>query len=394
RYDAAVVCLSVSLSLYKNNIIRKKTNQLLKEKNLELEVQKERAERASKARSEFLSTVSHELRTPLNAINGITHILLEDKPKESQLTYLNSLKFSGNYLSTFINDILEINRVESNALEVEHINFNIRELFQNIMDSFVEIANNNNVICRLNIEETVPSFLIGDPTKLSQILINLINNSLKFTKDGDVWVNVFQTGKDGNCVDLHFEIIDTGIGILKEKQETIFDSFTQGSVEINRKYGGTGLGLSIVRRLVEILGGKIHLESELDKGAKFYFDLAFPIGEEIKVEKKTGLGYDEQWLIDKKILLVEDNKINQMITKKMLERKQMVCTIIENGEDAIEHLEKHRNEYDLVLMDVHLPGINGTIATEEIRKFDMQTPIIALTAISLDENREMLLSYG
>ncbi|WP_347068446.1 ATP-binding protein [Flavobacterium sp. WV_118_3] len=384
----------LSLSLYKNNIIRKKTNQLLKEKNLELEVQKERAERASKARSEFLSTVSHELRTPLNAINGITHILLEDKPKESQLTYLNSLKFSGNYLSTFINDILEINRVESNALEVEHINFNIRELFQNIMDSFVEIANNNNVICRLNIEETVPSFLIGDPTKLSQILINLINNSLKFTKDGDVWINVFQTGKDGNCVDLHFEIIDTGIGILKEKQETIFDSFTQGSVEINRKYGGTGLGLSIVRRLVEILGGKIHLESELDKGAKFYFDLAFPIGEEIKVEKKTGLGYDEQWLIDKKILLVEDNKINQMITKKMLERKQMVCTIIENGEDAIEHLEKHRNEYDLVLMDVHLPGINGTIATEEIRKFDMQTPIIALTAISLDENREMLLSYG
>ena len=143
---------------------------------------------------------------------------------------------------------------------------------------------------------------------------------------------------------------------------------------------------------MELLGGKINLESELDEGAKFYFDLSFPIGEEILVEKKTGLGYDEQWLIGKKILLVEDNKINQMITKKMLERKQMDCTIIENGEDAIEHLRNHK--YDLVLMDVHLPGINGTIATEEIRKFDNITPIIALTAISLDENREMLLSYG
>lgn len=381
----------LSLSLYKNNIIRTKTNQLLKDKNQELEIEKEKAERASKARAEFLSTVSHELRTPLNAINGITHILIEDNPKPSQMNYLNSLKFSGNYLLTFINDILEINRVESDVVEVEKIDFDLRDLLENILGSFAEIANKNKTVYHLELDEKIPSTLIGDPTKLSQIFINLINNAIKFTKNGNIWVSASVKKEKTNSVKIHFEVRDTGIGIPKDRLETIFDSFTQGSVEINRKYGGTGLGLAIVKRLVHLLGGKIKLDSEENKGSRFHFDLSFKASDK-KIEKKTGPMYDDNWLIGKNILLVEDNKINQMITQKMLERKKMTCHIIENGEDAVEHMRDHT--YDLVLMDVHLPGINGTIATEQIRKFDPETPIVALTAISLDENKDMLLSFG
>ncbi|ESU26399.1 signal transduction histidine kinase [Flavobacterium limnosediminis JC2902] len=381
----------LSLSLYKNNIIRTKTNQLLKDKNQELETEKERAEKASKARAEFLSTVSHELRTPLNAINGITHILIEDNPKPSQMNYLNSLKFSGNYLLTFINDILEINRVESDVVEVESIDFDLRDLLENIVGSFSEIANKNKTVYHLEIDEKIPSTLIGDPTKLSQILINLINNAIKFTTNGNVWVSAVVKKEKANSVRIHFEVRDTGIGIPKERIDTIFDSFTQGSVEINRKYGGTGLGLAIVKRLVTLLGGKIKLDSEEGKGSRFHFEIALRISEK-KIDKKIAPVYDNKWLEDKKILLVEDNKINQMITQKMLERKKMHCHIIENGEDAVEHMRQ--NTYDLVLMDVHLPGINGTIATELIRKFNQDTPIVALTAISLDENKEMLLSFG
>lgn len=389
---ALITILSLlSLSLYKNNIIRNKSNELLREKNMELEEAKERIEKASQARAEFLSTVSHELRTPLNAINGITHILLEEKPKANQVEYLKSLKFSGNYLLTYINDILEINRIESNNIEIEKINFDIRELLQNIQNSLKEQASQNNNEFILKIDDAVPQVLIGDPTKLSQIFINLINNALKFTQNGTIVVSANLINKDDDNCSLTFEVEDTGIGIPLEKQQSIFDSFSQGSVEINRKYGGTGLGLTIVKRLVSLMEGRISVKSEVGVGSTFYFDLAFKIGEAI-VTKNMNEIIDEKVFINKKILLVEDNKINQMITKKILEKKRMIAELCETGEDAIDMMRK--NKYDLVLMDVHLPGINGTIATEEIRKFDNVTPIIALTAISLNENREMLMSFG
>jgi signal transduction histidine kinase/CheY-like chemotaxis protein/tetratricopeptide (TPR) repeat protein len=380
----------LSLSLYKNNIIRNQSNLLLKEKNNELQLAKDKAEKASKARSEFLSTVSHELRTPLNAINGITHLLLEESPKKSQLNYLESLKFSGNYLLTFINEILEINRIESSNVQPEAINFNLKLLLENIQNSLREMAQQNNNKYIVEIDDAIPDNLIGDPTKLSQIFINLINNALKFTQNGEVKViaKLMELGEENTSI--YFRIVDTGIGIPEDKQETIFDSFSQGSIEINRKYGGTGLGLNIVKKLIDILGGQIRLESKVGKGSTFSFGLKFGLGMAITVNDDNE--YDDTVFINKKILLIEDNKINQMITKKMLENKQMLVEIIDNGEDAIEAVKN--NYYDLVLMDVHLPGINGTIATQTIRTFDTHTRIIALTAISLNENREMLLSYG
>jgi len=380
----------LSLSLYKNNKIRTSTNKLLKEKNKELTLEKEKAERASKARADFLSTVSHELRTPLNAINGITYLLLQENPKQSQLDYLKSLEFSGNYLLNFINDILEINRLESDKVTIEKINLNITKLSQNIINSFKEFINENNINFHLNIDNSLNYNLKGDPTKISQILINLINNAIKFSKDGDVWFTISKKSETENNITLHFEIRDNGIGIPEEKQEAIFDSFSQGSVEINRTYGGTGLGLSIVKKILEVMGSEIYLISEAEKGSTFSFDLEFEKGiiDPVTIEINQNIEFSNE----KNILLVEDNKINQMITQKMLERKGISCVIIDNGEDAIENVRI--NNYDLILMDVHLPGINGTEATTEIRKFNNTVPIIALTAISLNENREMLLSYG
>lgn len=381
----------LSLSLYKNNIIRNRSNQLLKDKNNELQIAKDKAEKASKARTEFLSTVSHELRTPLNAINGLTHLLITENPKKEQLKYLSSLKFSGNYLLTFINEILEINRIDSGTVVPEKIAFNLTLLLENIHNSLKELAISNNNTFVVEIDPEIPNNLLGDPTKLSQIFINLINNALKFTSNGNV--SVVATRENSvhpETVAVNFRVIDTGIGIPEEKHSAVFDSFAQGSIEINRKYGGTGLGLNIVKKLIKMMGGSIFLESEVGRGSTFSFSLNFNLG--CEVSNLTDHSYDDSIFVNKKILLVEDNKINQMITQKMLENKQILCETIDNGEEAI-HAVKN-NSYDLVLMDIHLPGINGTIATQLIREFDNHTPIVALTAISLNENRDMLLSFG
>ena len=402
RYSKLVSILAIalisilsllSLALYKNNIIRNQNNLLLREKNKELILAKNKAEKASKARSEFLSTVSHELRTPLNAINGITHLLLEDNPKKNQLKYLESLKFSGNYLTTFINEILEINKIDSTKVEVEYISFNLKELLFNIQSSLKELATANKNYFNLEIDEAIPDNLIGDPTKLSQIILNLINNALKFTQNGHVNVIAKLYAIEEENATVYFEIVDTGIGIPEDKLQTVFESFSQGSIEVNRKYGGTGLGLTIVKKLIELLGGEIKLKSEVGKGSTFTFKLNFNINTEpLEVAEETSKLYNDKQLEHKSILLIEDNKINQMITRKMLENKAICCEIIDNGEEAVDLLKVKR--FDMVLMDVHLPGINGTTATKMIREFDKTTPIIALTAISLDENRDMLLSFG
>ncbi|WP_396196824.1 ATP-binding protein [Flavobacterium sp.] len=399
RFSKLIFVLSIALisilsllsfSLYKNNKIRNTSNKLLEEKNKELTFEKEKAEQASKARAEFLSTVSHELRTPLNAINGITYLLLQEKPKASQLNYLKSLEFSGSYLLHFINDILEINRLESDKIQVETINFNLKELIENITTSFKEFIHENNTKYHLQIDPTISDYLKGDPTKISQIVINLLNNAIKFSKNGAVWFTIKNVSEDEKHIKLHFEIKDNGIGIPKEKQETIFDSFSQGSVEINRTYGGTGLGLSIVKKILELMDSTIYLTSESGKGSTFSFELLFEKGQksEAIIIPKTSITSGNK----KVVLLVEDNKINQMITQKMLENKGISCVILDSGEEAIENTRT--NQYDLILMDVHLPGISGTEATTAIRSFDSTTPIIALTAISLNENKETLLSFG
>lgn len=385
---ALITILSLlTLSLYKNNNIRLNTNTMLHKKNDELIVAKEKAELASKTKANFLSTVTHELRTPLYAVTGLTNMLLDEDPKEHQIPHLKSLKFSGDYLLTFINDILQINKIEANKVELDPEHFNLKNKIENVMSALSNSANDQDTKLHFSYEDGLPESFIGDQLKISQILINLLGNAIKFTKDGDIWVRAYKTDVKGNMYNLRFEIEDNGIGITKEKQDQMFDSFSQGSVQINRKYGGTGLGLSIVKGLIQILKGKIYLKSELGKGSTFFFELPLeydkeadkPKVEEVKkVNKMEGLD-----LTNVKILVVEDNKINQMITKKILNKMNLYCDVVDNGEAAVEQVKEVT--YDVVLMDIHMPGISGLEATKIIRTFDKELTIFALTAVTLED---------
>jgi signal transduction histidine kinase/ActR/RegA family two-component response regulator len=376
----------LTLSLYKNNNNRLKTNNMLYIKNDELIVAKEKAELASKTKANFLSTVTHELRTPLYAVTGLTNMLLDENPKPEQIQHLKSLKFSGEYLLTFINDILQINKIEANKVELDPEQFNLKTKVENVISALDNSAKTNNTQLHLNYEENLPESFFADQLKISQILINLIGNAIKFTKDGDIWVKVSRLNQNKDQYTLRFEIADNGIGISKEKQDHMFESFSQGSIQINRKYGGTGLGLSIVKGLVEILKGKIYVKSELGKGSSFFFEIPLTYAPQNVIKKEPNSHAKKIEALDLsniKILVVEDNKINQMITKKILNKMNLNCDIVENGEDAVEHVKKPN--YNVVLMDIHMPGISGIEATKIIRSFDKDLTIFALTAVTLED---------
>jgi hypothetical protein len=393
---ALITILSLlTLSLYKNNNLRARANELLQKKNTELTKAKENAEKASLAKAQFLSTITHELRTPLYAVTGLTHLLLEESPTENQKEHLNSLKFSGEYLLSLINNILDLNKLEANKVEIMEASFDLKKRISDVLVALKNSADEKNTKIHFNYDDTIPEELKGDPLKISQILINLIGNSIKFTEDGDIWINVSKNSREGNNVLLDFEIKDNGEGISKEKQKAIFENFTQGSTQINRKFGGTGLGLSIVKNLLSLLGSEINLESDLGKGSTFTFQLKFEAKEvdnSINNTPTKAAEPVENKLEGKNILIVEDNKINQMITRKILEKHGVKCEVADNGTIAVEKTQE--KEYDLILMDIHMPGISGIEATKEIRKFNSEIPIIALTAVTLDDNLDEFYLNG
>ncbi|MBL6606886.1 MAG: response regulator [Flavobacteriaceae bacterium] len=393
---ALIVILSLlTLSLYKNNNLRAKANILLQDKNNELQVAKERAEKASMVKAEFLSTITHELRTPMYAVTGLTHLLLEENPKPEQKEHLRSLQFSGEYLLNLINNILDLNKLEANKVEIEKTTFNLKRRLNDVLIALNKSAVDRKNNLRLEYDDEIPDKLEGDSVKLSQILINLIGNSLKFTQNGDVIVRVKKLGDKNNKITLHFEIEDNGVGISKKKQKSIFESFSQASLQINRKFGGTGLGLSIVKSLLELMGSRIQLESQLGKGSKFWFDLVLDISAQGATEEDNAKQLNESEyssLENRHILVVEDNKINQMITRKILEKRNIICQVADNGMDAIKMVET--NDFDVVLMDIHMPGISGIEATQEIRKFKPDLPIIALTAVTIEENIDEFFRAG
>ncbi|MAZ28841.1 MAG: hybrid sensor histidine kinase/response regulator [Cytophagaceae bacterium] len=379
-----ILCL-LALSLYKNNSLRAKANELLQAKNTELMIAKDNAEKASMVKAQFLSTITHELRTPMYAVTGLTHLLLNENPTEEQKKHLDSLKFSGEYLLSLINNILDLNKLEANKVEVEQTTFNLRKRVDDVIFALERSAQEKGNKLKIEFDKDIPEQIIGDPLMISQILINLVGNGNKFTRDGEVTVRVQKKSQTDSQIYLHFEVEDTGEGISKKKQKNIFQNFTQGSVQINRKFGGTGLGLSIVKRLLDLQGSRIELESTLGKGSNFHFDIKYGIlRKSAETDKEVVYDIDYDALIGKHILIVEDNKINQMITRKILEKNKMTCDVADDGEIA---LEKIKNEtYDLVLMDIHMPGISGTEATKEVRKYNKELPILALTAVTIDEN--------
>ncbi|WP_308990564.1 ATP-binding protein [Mariniflexile litorale] len=385
---ALITILSLlTLSLYKNNNIRLKTNNMLHKKNGELIIAKEKAELASKTKANFLSTVTHELRTPLYAVTGLSNMLLEENPRPEQIQHLKSLKFSGDYLLTFINDILQINKIEANKVDIEPEPFNLKKKINNIILALNNSAQDNNIKIHLDFDKNLPENFIADQLKISQILINLIGNSIKFTNDGDIWIRIYKIEEHGKIYTLRFEVEDNGIGINQEKQDNMFESFSQGSIQINRKYGGTGLGLSIVKGLIDILKGKIYVKSTLEKGTTFYFEIPLEYtsieeAKEITTTYFSGNASDLD-LTNVKILVVEDNKINQMITKKILTKMSLKCDIVDNGEDAVDMIKA--DKYDIVLMDIHMPGISGIEATKIVRSFDTEQIIFALTAVTIED---------
>nr|WP_298489132.1 ATP-binding protein [uncultured Maribacter sp.] len=387
-----IIISLLAVSLYRNNQIKLKTNDLLQTKNKELQAARDGAVQAMEAKTNFLSTVSHELRTPLYAVTGLTHLLLEENPSENQKEHLKALKFSGDYLLNFINDILQINKIDADKLEPLNMEFNLKKVLKEVIDSLQQSAKENSTKIILQYDEDIPGHLMSDPLKLSQIFMNLVGNALKFTKNGEVKVIAKLLKKMEDDVTLYFEVEDNGIGISKEMQESIFEGFEQGSIQINREYGGTGLGLTIVKSLLGLFDSKIQLESELGNGSSFFF--------EVTVKSKDAIVDDIPFEITEKeyefkglhLMIVEDNKINQVITKKMLTKKEITSDIASNGMEAID-LAKN-NTYDAILMDIHMPGISGEEATIKIRKFNKHTPIIALTAISLDDSLESFYAAG
>lgn len=405
HYSTLIILFSVALItiltlltffLFKLNRIRAKSNFLLKQKNLELIQEKEKAEKATKIKSQFLSNITHELRTPLYAVTGLTHLMLEENPTASQKDHLNSLRFSGEYLLSLINNILDLNKLEANKVEIEVVSFNLKKRITDLLLALDKAAKDKKNEVNLIFDNDIPKRIKGDSLILSQILINLIGNAIKFTKEGVISIRVHSKKdfNDDNKIQLHFEVEDNGLGISEDRQDIIFDNFSQESQQINRIYGGSGLGLSIVKKLLELLGSKIELKSELGRGSLFSFDINFDKVSEIDLTNKKNILKDIDFGIfkGKKVLIVEDNKINQIITKKILEKQLIICEVANNGTVAV---EKTKNEYfDLILMDIHMPGISGVEASKLIREFDNKTPIIALTAVTLDDHIEEFYASG
>lgn len=385
------ILLLLLYSLYKNNNFRELSNKELKIANEELKIAKEKAEEASQLKTQFVSTISHELRTPLYGVVGITNIILDEHKELANSPHLNSLKFSARYLLSLVNDLLQINKIEENKITLENMIFNVSDEIKTIVDSleFIAIKNNNKLVA--DIDSSIPEFLIGDKLRLSQIFMNLVSNALKFTKDGKVIVTAKKDRIEGTKHFIYFSVKDNGVGIAKEDQEKIFEKF----VQIERKegdYQGTGLGLSIVQKLTELFGSKVDLESKEGVGTTFSFTIGFEADPNIKNEIINNIEVDLSSNHLYKILVVEDNKINQIVTKKILETNNFKCTILEDGYAAINLLE---NEFfDVILMDINMPIINGFDTTKLIRKKGITTPIIALTAFDKQEITEQALSSG
>ena len=374
-------------SLYKNNEIRKKINRDLKTANKQLQKAKEQAEEVSQLKSQFISTISHELRTPLYGVVGITDIIADEHKELSNSSYLKSLKFSARYLLSLVNDILQVYKIDEKKITLDNTAFNVIEDLHQVTDSLMFLAEKNQNKLTLEVDEDIPQLLIGDRVRLSQIFMNLIGNALKFTHNGQVKINVQLLRTEGTFVYLQFEVIDNGIGIAEADQEKVFEKF----VQIERKeddYQGTGLGLPIVKQLIGLFNGEIHIESEENVGTKMTFIIGFESDKDKIKEYTNDLEVDFVHQKSYKILVVEDNKINQLVTKKILDDSNFESIIVDNGYHAIELLEKE--SFDIVLMDINMPMINGFETTRLIREKGITIPVIALTAFDKQEISEQV----
>lgn len=371
-------------------------NDITQRKQVEKEMLESRAQalQLSEAKEMFLSVMSHEIRTPLNAVIGMTHLLLDSDPKPSQINDLNILKFSGENLLNIINDILDFTKIETGNLYLESIPFNLHALSTDIISSLqLNAAKNGNVIS-LVYDDQIPEQLLGDKTRLYQILMNLLGNALKFTDKGEIALHVKLKQNVGKDFLVHFEIKDTGIGIAQDKQSYIFETFTQAKTDIARKYGGTGLGLAITKKLLKLYHSEIKVESKEGIGTTFSFDINFN-NQPDSIQPPPQVAVPNIF-INKKVLVVDDNEVNILIAKRFLSKWGLFTDFATNGEEAIHKIVN--NVYDLVFMDIRMPGIDGFDTTKIIREipgdYFKKIPIIALTASTLHNEHKKFKESG
>ncbi|MEL6628818.1 MAG: ATP-binding protein [Bacteroidota bacterium] len=370
----------------------------------DLQRAKERAEEATRAKSQFLSNMSHEIRTPLNAIIGLTDLMTKEYTDPSLLEFIQSIKFSADNLLGIVGEILDFSKIESGEVIFERICFSPRKVCNALYQTFRHLSDKKGIKLEVECNEDVPDFLWGDKTKLNQILNNLLNNSIKFTDKGAIRLSIFIEQQNGDQYWLMFCVEDSGVGIPEDKYNTIFESFRQANSSTTREYGGTGLGLTITRKLIELQGGSIAVQSEVGVGTTFSVLLPFEKAEApmttlhtITSKQVPIMKNKEETLSQMRVLVVEDMKMNQFLMRQIFKRKKISVDIASNGKEAIELLEKQ--EYDIVFMDLHMPVMDGRDATRMIRDPQSQVlnheiPIIGLSADAFNKTRDELLQLG
>jgi signal transduction histidine kinase/DNA-binding response OmpR family regulator len=375
-----------ALSIVAKHVI----NQLeLTTKNIELAAQKKIAERAVLAKDSFLANMSHEIRTPLNAIIGFTDLLAQTALDNIQHDYVDNVQIAGENLLLIVNDILDLSKIESGNLTIDNEPFNLRKTLKHVYN-LLKVKTPKDVEFNLFLDADMPEMIIGDQGRLNQILVNLTANALKFTEEGEVTVSVKKVDETADNYSLRFSVKDTGIGIPEDKLETIFERFTQAEESTTRRFGGTGLGLSIVKQLIELHDAEIHVKSKQGRGSEFFFVLIYKKANNSGVAAKT---LADNNLGKLKILLCEDNVLNQKLASSVIQNFGFELDIADNGEEGIDFLSK--NKYDLVLMDLQMPVKDGYETTVYIRnKMNSNIPIIAMTAHSLPGEQERCYNAG